>query len=74
MRYGNPEERACARRKARHVLPAPSPSPRAPSRLPFAGASSLSDLAQRAGLGRIGALIRPFLVAGGMPLDNFRTS
>src|SRR5258708_6157326 len=35
--------------------------------------SSLSDLAQRAGLGRIGALIRPFFVAGWDAVGHFRT-
>ena len=34
-------------------------------------ASSLSDLAQRAGLGRIGALIRPFFVAGWDAVGQF---
>jgi phenolic acid decarboxylase len=33
--------------------------------------SSLSDLAQRAGLGRIGALIRPFFVAGWDAVGQF---
>jgi hypothetical protein len=33
--------------------------------------SSLSDLAQRADLGRIGALIRPFLVAGWDAVGQF---
>ena len=33
--------------------------------------SSLSDLARRAGLGRIGALIRPFLVAGWDAVGQF---
>jgi hypothetical protein len=33
--------------------------------------SSLSDLAQRAGLGRIGALIRPFFVAGWDAIGQF---
>jgi hypothetical protein len=36
-----------------------------------AAASSLSDLAQRAGLGRIGALIRPFFVAGWDAIGQF---
>ena len=36
-----------------------------------ASASSLSDLAQRAGLGRIGLLIRPFLVAGWDAVGQF---
>jgi hypothetical protein len=37
----------------------------------MAAASSLSDLAQRAGLGRIGALIRPFFVAGWDAVGHF---
>ena len=37
----------------------------------LAGPSSLSDLARRAGLGRIGALIRPFLFAGWDAVGQF---
>jgi hypothetical protein len=43
----------------------------APDRVSSNCASSLSDLAQRAGLGRIGALIRPFFVAGWDAIGQF---
>jgi hypothetical protein len=51
--------RACVSAASTKLLPA--------NRLP----SSLSDLAQRAGLGRIGALIRPFFVAGWDAVGQF---
>jgi len=60
----------CEQAKRRLENYRPSDVPSVPYLMPLYP-SSLSDLAQRAGLGRIGALIRPFFVAGWDAVGQF---